>query len=276
MEIRREGSPTPLFLVESKLDSGLGIGQLKKYKSALAKLPKSTRLVILTRHGIDENLWPHTPQNTVWLSWSMVAETASMSARRASRLDQFLLRDFLAMAKLKGIHSIPRMTTDSLKRLQMFSLFSCDKSSRLHHKTVSAVDLAMQRLIEHRDSVWESLFARAGAWRPYQNIYKLDNKYAVLHAGFWRPRPRRNVRESYIALELVCSAKPRLHVNWGWKLTPRHPRYDRDYPYEDREAYYPAPFTRKIFKKPMPQATKELEGGLRRIGASFLKSRYAG
>lgn len=276
MEIYEGGSPSPLFLIESKLDAGLGPAQLKNYRSALKKLPPATRLVILTRHGADESLWKYTPRNTIWLSWPMVAEMAASAAQRASRIDQLLLKDFLAMAKLKGIPTVPRMTTDGLQRLGQFSHFSFNKSSRTSHKTIAAVDVAMQRLQEHRDGVWESFFARSTVWRPYQSIYRFDGKYAVLQVGFWRSRPRRNVQQSYLGLELVCKEKPLLYVTWGWQLGRKHPRYQRGDSYEYDEHAYSAGATRKVFRKPMPVANRILEKDLRRFARKFLRSRYAG
>jgi len=277
MEIRLKGSSAPLFLIESKLDSGLGAGQLRNYRSALKRLPKSTRLVVLTRHGIDVGLWKYTPRKTIWLSWPIVAEIADLTARRASRLDQFLLRDFLYMTRLKGIPTVPRMTTDGYRRLSKFSSFAMSiKSTRLNRKTIAAIDLALQRLEEHRDSVWESLFSNGRDWRTYQNIYKWDDKCTVLQAGFWRPRPCRNVSESYLGLELACGAKPRLCIAKGWRFSPSHPRYTRENSGEHWEYEYSVPDTRRMFKKPMPQATKDIEKNMRRIGAAFLRSRFAG
>ena len=274
IEICQRGQHAPLVLIECKLDSGLGPGQLNKYRSALRKLAGSARLVILTRYGVDDSLWKLTPRNTVWLSWSLVAELAAFSARRASRLDKFLLKDFLSMASLKGIHTIARMTTDSIRRLEQFSHFTCDKSQRLNHKTIIALDLAFCRLEEHRDSAWEGIFAPKGNWKPYQSTYKWKDRWAVLQVGYWRLNPRPHVRECYIALELVCSAAPRLIVVRGGRLAPTHARYKRQDPYVYQEYWCTAAYTRRLLKMSMPQATKDFDAELRRIGRIFLKSAY--
>jgi hypothetical protein len=274
MEISTEGADSPLFLIESKLDATLGPQQLKNYRSALKRLKKNTRLVILTRGGIDESMWKYTPRRTIWLSWPMVAEIASLSARRASRLDQLLIRDFLYMTRLKGITTVPRMTTDSFGRLAMFSLFANDKSDRLNHKSIAAVDLALQRLIEHRDSALESLFAASGVWRPYQSIYK-ENGHTVLQAGFWRPGPRRNIQQSYIGLELICESKPRLAFVAGRQLGRNHADYKSDDGYKVSTIRLSARQTRRLFKLTTLEATKELEAVMRRRAKAFLRSKLA-
>jgi hypothetical protein len=120
------------------------------------------------------------------------------------------------------------------------------------------------------------MFSRLRVWRPYQIIYKSDRE-AVLQAGFWRPRPRANVQQSYVGLELICSRKPRLYVVGGWQLGPDHPRYDREDPYEEMERYgFSVPETRQLFSMTMPKAARQIDAILRNRGAAFLRSRYAG
>jgi hypothetical protein len=112
-----------------------------------------------------------------------VAEIVDRSAVRVSRLDQLVLRDFSDMAKLKGIQSIPAMTIDGMRRVAQFGRFVFNRSNHMSQKTVAAVDLALKRLREHRDSAWGSIFLQKRGWRTYQSVYRWEGT-AVLEAGY--------------------------------------------------------------------------------------------
>ncbi len=273
MEILRRGSATPTLLVESKLDAKLGVSQLKRYSSALKLMSKSTRLVVLTRLGVEDKLRAHTPRNTIWLSWPMVAELAEASQRRGSQLDRLLLRDFLAMTKLRGIRSIPSMNVTGMRKLSRFSSFAFTRSNRLSYLTTEAVDVAFQRVREQRDSAWASLLVEENDWRTYQYIYRWDEgHYAVLAAGCWTPCPLKGVREAYITLELVCSATPKLCVVCGEVLSPSHPEYKRGSQLNYSELWYSAADSRWFLSRPMHEVAVHMDSGLRDIARQFQKA----
>lgn len=278
MEIRDKNRDTPLYLVESKLDSGLGAGQLRGYGTALAKLGKA-RLVVITRYGFDEALWNRAPRGTIWLSWPIVAEVAGMAAKRASRLDQLLIKDFLDMTRMRGIAAVSPMTADAWQRLGKFSGFTLDAPGirALGPRTLDAVALALQRLQEHRDSAWEGLLTRKAGWRPYQSLYKdkdRDSGCVVLQAGFWRKPPKAHVVETYLGLELQCTTKPQLSVVTFWHLGQGHPRYDPEDPYEEYHYYdyeETAAATRKLFRMDMSEAVADIRKRLRQIAQGYLR-----
>jgi hypothetical protein len=273
MEILRRGSSTPVLLLESKLDAKLGMGQLKRYSSALQLMSNSTRLVVLTRLGIDDKLRAHTPRNTIWLSWPMVAELAEASQRRGSQLERLLLGDFLVMTNLRGIQSIPGMTIEGMRRLSRFSHFAFTRSNRLSYITTEAVDIAFQRIREQRDSAWGSMLVEGHGWRTYQYIYRWDEgAYAVLAAGCWTPRPRKGVREAYITLEVACRSSPKLCVVCGEVLSPSHPKYEKGSQTSYWETWYSAADTRWFLGKPMHEVAVQMDSELRDIGRRFLKS----
>lgn len=275
MEIYRSGSETPMYLIESKLDAGLGAAQIKKYSTTLKRLPRATRFVVLTRRGTDDSLRKIAPRKTVWLSWPFIAEIVALSAKRASRLDQYLVKDFLAMVKTKGIETIPAMTSDSFNRLGKLSEFAFNRSNGLLERDWSAVSLALRRLEEHRDGAWESIFSSSKNWKPYQGMYR-DDDHIVLYAGFSQWKPSAKIRERFIALELHCSAFPHLGIEHGWYLSQKHQRYTRSNSLEYDPKWVTTPFTRKLFKMDMPSALTYAESTLRGRAKVFLRSKYMG
>ncbi|MFA5914946.1 MAG: hypothetical protein WC830_15470 [Burkholderiales bacterium] len=277
MDVSDRETERPVYLVESKLEAGLGPKQLQNYKAALKRLPKSVTLVLLTRHGIDQTLWQHAPSRTIWLSWSLVVE-AAIEARKHLRESSFeytLLKDFVHMTETKGIRPVPPMTTDAWRRLPILSRYILqNRGQTLDYRTVTATELAFQRLLAHRDSAWERTFSADRRWHPYQSIYD-DDGALVLQVGYWRSRPRKNIQQSYIGLELECTANPKLYVVYGWQLGRKHPNYDACGPFEFSCPVEMSPGqTRKLFKERMPAATDSLRPRLARVIKRFVVSKY--
>lgn len=273
MEIFRSESNAPVYLIESKLDAGLGPEQIRRYSAALSKLSNTTRFVVLTRGGADDALRKIAPAKTIWLSWPYVAEIVALSAKRASLVDKFLIKDFLDMVKLKGIKTIPAMTADRFNRLKKISDLAFNRSNGLLARDWSAVSQALLRLEEHRDSTWESMFPSANKWKPYQGMYRSDN-YIVLYAGFYQWKPSKKIRERFICLELHCDSNSYLEISHGWRLGPNHPRYQRSHQLEHDERSITTPNTRKLFMMNMPRALEYAEPTLRHRANVFLRSKY--
>lgn len=273
MEIRREGEDTPLCLIECKLDSGLGPGQISKYKSALKKIKGKATLVIITRYGVHEDLSAHVPKGTGWLAWSAIAELAQRAMRQAPNLDKLLIRDFLDMLKSNGIEMLPPVTGRNWGRLKKLSRFALQESShRLNYWSLAAAELAFRRLIAFRDAAWGGMLSEKGVWRPHQAAYKSDEGVVVLHASFYRMRPRKHVAETSLGLELVCEEKPKMYV-MGWEiLASSHPRYKRGE--SSREwvlGWYTPSDTRKYFAKPVADAVEAMRTEMRSFAKKYLK-----
>jgi len=273
MEVRREGEDTPLCLVECKLDSGLGPGQILKYKSALRKIKGRARLVIITRYGVDEHLSEHVPKGTGWLSRSGVAELAQRAMRQAPKLDKLLLRDFLDMLKSNGIEMIPPVTSRNWGRLKRLSKFALvEDSQRLSYFSLAATELAFRRLIAFRDAAWGGILSEKGVWQPHQAVYKLD-EIVVLHASYYRLRPRKHLSETSLGLGLECSEKPRMYIVKEEWLASTHPRYKRGDSFNERElGWYTPKDTRKFFAQPVADAVEAMRVEMRSFAKKYLKS----
>jgi hypothetical protein len=273
MEIRRQADDVPLCLVECKLDSGLGVGQISKYKSALKKLKGKAKLVIITRYGVDEELSAYVPKGTGWLSWPVIAELALRATRQAPKLDNLLLRDFLDMLKFNGIEMLPPVAGRNWGRLKRISRFALlENSHRLGYLSLAATELAFRRLITFRDAAWGGIFSEKGVWRPHQAVYKLEAS-VVLHASFYRLRPRKHVAETSLGFELECGEKPRMYIVRGELLASTHPRYKRGDSFSERElGWYTSKDTRKFFAQPVSDAVEAMGKDMRSIARQYLKS----
>lgn len=274
MEIRREGEDVPLCLIECKLDSGLGQGQISKYKSALKKIKGKVTLVIITRYGVHEDLSAHVPKGTGWLAWSAVAELAQRAMRQAPKLDKLLLKDFLDMLKSNGIEMLPPVSGRNWGRLKRLSSFALQESSdRLNYWSLAAAELAFRRLIAFRDAAWGGMFSERGNWRPHQAAYKFDEGVVVLHASFYRTRPLKHVAETSLGLELVCDEKPKMYVIEEEILAPSHPSYERGESYTRWErGWYTPSDTKKYFAASVADAVEELRAEMRSFAKKYLKS----
>jgi hypothetical protein len=273
LEIYWSGKPVPIYLVESKLDAGLGPEQINKYKAALTKLPRSTRFVVLTKRGTDDDLRNIAPSRTIWLSWPFLAELVELSSKHASLVNQLLIKDFLEMLRLKGMETIPPMTKESFGRLAKITDFAFNPAKGLLGRDWNAVSLALRRVEEHRDEAWESMFSSADGWKPFQGVHKEDG-HVLIHAGFYQWKPSKKIQQRFISIELHCTKHPHVQIIHGWYLGPKHQRYKKSESIEYEEGWITTPFTRRFFTMDMPSALDYAEPSLRKRARVFLRSKY--
>lgn len=270
---------TPSVLIEVKLGAGLGPRQLQKYREIVARHRSISQFVVITKNAVENELYASAPPGTVWLSWSLVAEIARRTAKRAPRLERLLVEDFLEMIKTKNIPMLPPMRADEWRRLAMFSRFAMrgpQHAVNLHPNTISAVDTALQCLAILRDSAWESEFKKSDGWRPFLEGYKYSEEtepFVTIGAGYSRRVKKKSIRRSFLTLELECRRKPRLVAFGGLLVTSAHKDYEAGGPSTEYYAWAPRD-TAKVFRKPIYESIEAIHDRLSYASRRFQRSRY--
>ena len=237
-----------------------------------------SRLVLITKAGIDSELKKLLPKNTLWLTWTEIAELAVRPAHR-SKTERFLCGQFYEMLKERGIPMVPSVTSGEYKKLALLNRFVESKSTKSLHKiSIDMINNVMARMREFADHNWSRLtddgykqYDRLYAFRPSKgNGVKSPN--AEIEVGFYLWKKRKHVHERYICLALECDDM-KLSVWGGWTLGKSHPEYDAD-PGGRYLKKWTLPQSRLLFKKSLPDAQMEIQTQLEKCLRQFKKSRY--
>jgi hypothetical protein len=277
MEIRCGDDPSPQYVVEAKLTAPLSPKQARKYSEFLKRQRGRSRLVLITMAGVDSELKKLLPKNSLWLTWTEIAELAVCPAHR-SITERSLCEQFHEMLNERGIPMVPSVTFGEYRKLALLNRFVESKRTEgLHKNSIDVTNNVMARMQIFTDANWSSLtdygykpFARLYAYRPSQNN-GVKSPYAEITVGFYYWKKRKHVHERYIYLALDCKHM-KLHVWGGWGVGRSHPEHGADggrYLKEWRK-----PESRLLFKKPLPDAQREIQTQLEKCLRQFKKSRY--
>jgi hypothetical protein len=280
LEIHCGGDPSPEYVVEAKLTAPLSRKQVRHYAEFLEQGRGKSRLVLITRAGVDTELKELLPKSTLWLTWTEIAELAVRPAYR-SKTERFLCGQFYEMLKERGIPMVPSVTSGEYKKLASLNRFVRSKSTRsLHESSIDTINNVIARMREFADHNWSSLqddgykrYARLYAVRPSKGN-GVKSPHAEIVVGFYLWKKRKHVHGRDICLELDCNDM-RLSVWGGWELGEHHPEYDDD---DDQWGEYLKKWTRvrsfSLFKEPFDDAQKEIQTQLEKCLRQFKKSRY--
>ena len=280
MEIRCGDDPSPQYVVEAKLTAPLSPKQVRNYAEFLKRRRGKSRLVLVTKAGIDSELKRLLPKNTLWITWTEIAELAVRPAYR-SKTERFLCGQFYEMLKERGIPMVPSVTSGEYKKLELLNRFVESKSTKSLHKiSIDIINNVMARMQEFVGHNWSKL--TDNGYKPYTRLYAVrpsknngvKTPHAEIEVGFYLWKKRKHVHERYICLMLECD-NMRLSVWGGWTLAKTHPEYNTD---ENRWGKYlkkwTLPQSRLLFKKPLTDAQMGIQTQLEKCLRQFKNSRY--
>jgi hypothetical protein len=233
---------------------------------------------MLTRSGVDVELRKLLHRNTLWVTWTELAELAMRPAAK-SRTERLLSGQFYRMLETKGIPMISSITTSDYGKLKLLNKLIASKNTKsLHRNSIEVIASIMSRLDIFANDSWECLtkngykpFARLYAFRPSKSN-GVVKPCAEVEVGFQLWKNRKRVRGRYLFLGINCEDQ-RLYVWGGWHLGRGHPNYDSG-TWGKEFKKWSLRESRLLFKNSLPDARRaihlELEGCLKK----FKKSRY--
>lgn len=269
MEIRSKINNSILYVIEAKLTAPFTAKQAGKYSEFLKRWRGQSQLVLITMGGIDPELKTLLPPNTLWLTWTELAELAVRPGPR-SRVERFLCGQFHEMLKEREVPMLRSLTSREYMTLGRLVRFIEFKTS-LHKDTIEMINNVMARMQIFVENSWGSLLDRG--YKRFGRLYsQATHPHVEIVAGFYREEKRKHISERNIQLSLDCD-NMRLNVWGGWFLKKGHPEYDEDSNGEYLKRWT-LPQSRLLFKKPLPDAQKEIQPHLDKCLRQFIKSRY--
>jgi hypothetical protein len=278
MEIRCGSDPSPLYVVEAKLTAPLSPKQARHYSEFLKRRRGKSQFVMLTVAGVDNELKKFLPKKTLWLTWTEIAELAVRPAHK-SKIERFLCGQFYDMLSERGIPMIPSLSFGEYEKLDFLNKFLASSSTKhLHKNSIDVINCVMARMQNFADVSWSSLtdygykpFARLYAFRPSKNN-GVESSFADIQVGFFRWKKRKQVYERSIYLGIDCDDM-RLYVYGAWSVGKKHPEYDAD-SWGKYLKKWTLPQSRLLFKKPLPDAQREIQTQLEKCLRQFKRTRY--
>jgi hypothetical protein len=281
MEIRCGDDQSLEYVVEAKLTAPLSPKQARNYSEFLKQRRGKSQLVLITMVGVDSGLKKLLPKNTLWLTWTEIAELAVRPAHR-SRTERFLSGQFYEMLKEGGIPMVPSVTFGEYKKLALLKQFAESKSTKsLHKNSIDVINNVMARMQEFAEASWNSLknddykpHARLYAARPSKNN-GIKSPFAEIEVGFYHWKKLKHVHNRYIYLGLDCDDM-RLYVVGGWTLGKSHPEYEGADWWGSCMCLkkWTLLQSRLLFKKSLRDAQREIQPQLEKCLRRFKKSRY--
>jgi hypothetical protein len=275
--IPRISSQHRIAVIEAKLESKLHHKQAAAYAKLLKKRSSRTSLIIITKYGILDDIVRMLPRNTLWLTWSHVAELLN-SCRTSTNTDRFLSEEFIQMLKYFNIPMLPPLTKDQWARLSLINKFVTSSKDKLHIDSVDAMQLTLHRLVTHRDAAWSSL--ALDGWKPYAKVYVEEEEsrnkkkaYVNVEVGFYRLYPKNSITQRYLCIGINCKNKPQMYIWGGWNLRKDHPDYGKDNWQVILHQWTPDR-SRSIFSKSIQEALSQLTPNMKYSLVKFKRTKY--